>query len=181
MKRMMLLAIVAVLGFGSSALAADFEKELAKAFINIPPDTSNASMGNTWAATPLFGSNSAAVTAMGTFENGGVSLNYGFINFDKGPDVQFWSPSAAIKLPVGVLQFSYAGGGSDRGTFYEEVSEDGTFSEDAEFDSVEEIDLQYGLLAAEKVFLSEDKLYLGIGYNYAKSDLKFGQRFSAAD
>lgn len=176
-----LVMVVMAVFFCGSALAADFEKEFAKALTNIPPDASNASMGNAWAATPLFGSNSAAVTAMGTFKNGGASFNYGFIGFDKGPDVQFWSPSVAMKLPVGVLQVSYTAGSSDRGTFYEEFSEEGVYSEDIEFDSVEEIDLQYGLLAGEKIFLSEDKLYLGIGYNHARGYLEFGQRFLAED
>ena len=103
-----------LMGVAPTLQAADFEKELSKAFINVPPDASNASMGNTWVATPFFGSNSAAVTAMGTYERGVVSLNYGVIDFEKGPDVQFYAPSALAKLPFGVLQFSYAARNSDQ-------------------------------------------------------------------
>ena len=97
---------------------------------------------------------------------------------EKGPDVQFYAPSALAKLPFGVLQFSYAAGNSDRKTFREEFSEEGWFSDDIEFGSIKEIDIQYGFKAGEKIFFEEDKFYAGVGYNYGKSDIRFGSDIS---
>lgn len=149
--------------FTSPSQGADFPDALAIAVANLPPDASNAGMGNCWAATPNFGSNSPAVTAMYPEDvKASVSGLYAIVNFKNGPNLNAYQGSVLARLPIGVAQVSYSNGASN--TFHEVG--DG-YENSLKFNSLPSVDVQYGFKAAQDLFDVGDALYLGVGYLYS--------------
>ena len=151
--------------------AADLPTALAKTISQIPDGGDTASMGNATTGLPSDYStrNPGAVDALDAEPRNkyGVAAMYTNINFKKGPSVNLYTLSGAVRFPIGTLQVSYADGGSSNGTLDEITT--------MKFDSFPSVDAQYGLKLGSNLLLPNDELYFGVGYEFSKSKLTTSQ------
>jgi len=154
-------AVVVGLYFTSSIHAEDFSTALSKTLSEIPSGADEASGIPSTAALDFSSKNPAIIaagTASGTEPKSkvGATINYGFISFKNGLDVNTGSMSGTVKMPVGVAQLTISDGRSNTGDI-DEYS-------DIKFNSFPSAELQYGLKVA-------DSLYAGVSYTYSQSKI----------
>jgi hypothetical protein len=180
MKKMMRISVVAtgimvslcIFGFFQDAKATDFPTALEKTISQVPDGADVAGMGN--ASTSLTSDystrNPGALDAMDAEPRNkvGAAVTYASIGFKDGPAVKLYSISGGVRLPVGTLQVVYSDGSSKTGTIDE-------FDTTLKFDHFPSINVQYGAKLKSGVLRSDDEVYAGIGYAYAKSKLSSRQ------
>ncbi|HBP00944.1 MAG TPA: hypothetical protein DD454_01910 [Candidatus Moranbacteria bacterium] len=152
--------------------AKEFGEALSEAFSSIPAGADAASIGNTDAANEVFSSNNPAIvpTLLKDEHKVGLSGTYGSVRFGRGPDVDLYLASAAVRLPLGVFALTYADANSGWS------ATDPFFGPEMKFVENPTIDLKYGLKVRDGLFFQGDQLNAGIGYVFGESRLKF--RFS---
>jgi opacity protein-like surface antigen len=169
MKEIILAVFVAVLLVANMAIAADFEDASSLISINAPAGADVAGMGNVWASLPDFSSNNPATYAAGVDVDkckGSVSGTYTMLGFRHGPNVNAFSLSPAVKLPVGFLKATIVGANSaNSGT---------NMGIDMKYNSLMSVNVGYGFKAADDVLVKGDKFFVGVDATpYSRSKLTF--------
>lgn len=166
-----ILAVVFVLmaEFGN---AHDLATDLGIAMSNVPEGADNAGMGNTDAGTSNgFSSNNPAAIAFelpgNTRKNSGA-INWGTINFQKGPAIDFYALSGTRKIGKDFITVT--------GTYF--ASDTGTMKDgfESRFRPCCSLEVTWARKIKENLFFPKDELYFGASAEMGKSEMNFYYR-----
>jgi hypothetical protein len=165
--------IVFVLCFASSgaAYSHDLATDLGIAVFNVPEGADIAGMGNADAAAWGWSSNNPAMTAFDTAEGrykNSAAINWGSINFKKGPTVNFYSLSGIRKFGENYIQVNGSYFGSDTHKTKEGF--------ESGFHPSRSLDITWARKINENVFFSRDEMYFGLNAEAGKSGMNFYYR-----
>lgn len=152
-----------VASFGNSAEAEDFSTAVSKALEEIPVGADVPFNASTMAGFST--RNPAGIAAVEKDASKfGVNGTYGHIGFKNGLNVDLYSPSVTVNSSVGVFQLTFTDAKSNNAALLDGTSR-------FQFNKVQSVNLQYGLLIGGDIFLTGDSFYLGASYSHSQSEV----------
>lgn len=168
MTKYLLLVVVLSVAIIHQAEAHDFATALETTTWNVPAGADIAAMGNADASAWGWSSNNPAMAAFTKTDNPsmcGASFNYGVINFNRGPDLSFYSVTGGVKIPIGFLQTTYS--------YFSSESDSTKIGVDIEFQPSKILELVWANKIHENLLFQNDELYFGIETAFSSSKMTF--------
>jgi len=165
----MMVAVVFFVFLAGVCSANDLETDLGIATFNIPDGADIAGMGNADASAWGWSSNNPALSAFdfsegGKFKNSG-SLNWGNLNFKKGPTINFYALSQTRK--IGENFFTVVG------TYFSSDREDTKIGLETRFRPCRSVDVTWARKVGKSLFSSVDELYFGTNLEIGRTKANF--------
>lgn len=116
MKKIVLVALILLLGLAQASWAEDFSSALQSSMKSYPPAVNIAGMGGIWGALPSsYSGNPATSVIFKKYDlKGAVYGSYNLIDFGRGPDFNLYVVDGLTNLGKGVLKIDYFNFDSDK-------------------------------------------------------------------